>query len=123
VVYPQELTTAANKMYPLQDNVLSILNTLATNAANLGEPWGNDEYGKQFASGPNGYIASRDALIQGPSGALPALATWLQFFGDDMTSAAQAFGAAEDSATQYFDPAGYDSGYGSGSDSSGSSNS
>jgi hypothetical protein len=106
VVYPQELTTAANKMYPLQDQVLGILNTLSTNAANLGEPWGTDDYGKQFASGPKGYLASRDTLIQGPSGALPALATWLQFFGDDMTSAAQAFDDAENSATQYFNPSG-----------------
>jgi hypothetical protein len=105
VVYPEALRSAAGKMYGLQDQVNGILAALSTNINSLGRPRGDDSYGNQFASGPSGYLASRDALTQGPSGALPATASWLQFFGDDMTSAAQGFQDAEDSADQYFDPA------------------
>jgi hypothetical protein len=65
LVYLEALSTADNKMYGFQDQVNGILNTLVTNANSLGEPWGNDSYGKQFASGPNGYIASRHALLEG----------------------------------------------------------
>jgi hypothetical protein len=109
-VYPEALTTAAYKMYGLQDKVQGICDNLVENANALGQPWGDDDYGKQFASGPKGYLASRDAMVQGPSGALPATASWLQFFGDDMIGAAKAFVDAENSADEYFDPSSGSSG-------------
>jgi hypothetical protein len=105
-VSPEALTAAANKMYSLQDRVAGIRNTLSTNAAGLGEPWGNDSYGKHFANGSEGYLANRDSLIQGPSGALPQLVTEFQSFGDDMTSAAASFERSEETAREHFDPSG-----------------
>ena len=106
VVDPDALTAAGREMYGLRDTVNGILENLTTTIANLGQPWGNDSYGNQFASGSQGYLASRDDLIDSASGALPTTASSLEYLGDDMVQASEAFGGTDDSAAGYFDPFG-----------------
>lgn len=65
-VYEDRLRTAGAATDGVRDRVLGVLGRLQTAINGRGEPWGGDgdTIGHQFASGPEGYLANRDGLIE-----------------------------------------------------------
>jgi hypothetical protein len=91
-VNPDQLTKAGNKMLAVQQKMNNIITTLDNAVGEAGtETWGNDSFGKGFADGDNGYIASRKQLISGGHD----MATSLTQFGNGMIDAAHTMSAAD----------------------------
>jgi len=63
-VDPELLRQAATKTQGVSDRISNALTTLKSSTDGLGTPWGDDEYGKQFADGKanNGYLAALSTL-------------------------------------------------------------
>ncbi|MEV6562791.1 hypothetical protein AB0M22_44225 [Nocardia sp. NPDC051756] len=90
-----ELPSAANGLF-------DILNKLHSNLQSLGQPWGDDKLGKQFAEGASGYVAAVDSVVgnastgSDASGAIPVFGQLLINYGATIQEAGKAFSAGED---------------------------
>ncbi|WP_067574569.1 hypothetical protein [Nocardia acidivorans] len=63
--YTDLLRTAATKTGKVRDGIEQIVDTLVTTANGRGEPWGDDTLGAGFANGDNGYLKSRNNILDG----------------------------------------------------------
>lgn len=63
--YADLLHTAAGKTGKVRDGIENVVDTLVTNSAGRGEPWGSDTLGAGFAEGDNGYLKSRNNILDG----------------------------------------------------------
>ncbi|MFE3188748.1 hypothetical protein ACFXHA_07035 [Nocardia sp. NPDC059240] len=63
--YHDLLVTASRKTGEVRDGIQGVVDQFTSAADALGEPWGNDSLGKQFADGEQGYLASRKNIVEG----------------------------------------------------------
>ncbi|WP_216897427.1 hypothetical protein [Nocardia alni] len=89
------LSTAGSNFANLSNTLSSITSNLSATIDALGEPWGDDKIGEQFASGASGYLASKDSLL-GATGSLPSFSSIFTAYGSDIVDAAEAFNKGED---------------------------
>ena len=61
-VDPDRLRSAADQLADVGDQVKGISSSLHSQVDALGEPWGDDSTGHQFADGEKGYLAQKDAV-------------------------------------------------------------
>lgn len=64
---------AAPKTEQAADRAETVLAVLAEELAAAGHPWGDDEFGRQFAEGPQGYRAASAHLSAGAEAVQKAL--------------------------------------------------
>ncbi|PXX61724.1 hypothetical protein DFR70_108282 [Nocardia tenerifensis] len=104
-VDPDALIDKGKKLAELPgapNGLFEILTKLSGNLQRLGEPWGDDKLGKQFAEGKEGYLSAKDAVVgngsTGPdaSGAVPVYAQLLVNYGRTLEEAGKAFAGGED---------------------------
>lgn len=88
------LAHAGQQFEDLNNTLAAVVSTLTSTIDGLGEPWGDDSMGKQFASGSSGYLAAKDSLV-GTTGALASFGQIFQVYGADIVAAAQAFDAGD----------------------------
>ncbi|WP_216912400.1 hypothetical protein OG225_38500 [Nocardia sp. NBC_01377] len=60
--YPNLLDIAAGKTGRVRDAINTVMGTLDVSLAGRGAPWGDDEMGRRFSDGPEGYLSSRGNL-------------------------------------------------------------
>ncbi|MFI5777153.1 hypothetical protein [Nocardia sp. NPDC051570] len=67
---PESFTKSAGKTQHVADRIGEIWQTLDTGLSALGEPWGTDRTGSQFANGDgdNGYVKTKANVEQGLTG-------------------------------------------------------
>ncbi|MGO4615057.1 hypothetical protein AB4305_11975 [Nocardia sp. 2YAB30] len=98
-----KLRKAAHSADDLHDKVAAILATVKSNTESLGEPWGDDSYGTEFAKT---YLPNRDELLDhssdGKPGALPGLAKTFGDMSDVQTKSANYLQAQEDKNAERF---------------------
>ncbi|MEU7628729.1 hypothetical protein AB0C34_01920 [Nocardia sp. NPDC049220] len=98
-----KLHKAAHSAEDLRDKVADILATVKNNTEALGEPWGDDSYGTEFAKS---YVPNRDELLDrsgdGKPGALPGLAKTFGDMSDAQTESAHYLQAWEDKNAEGF---------------------
>ncbi|MVU78986.1 hypothetical protein GPX89_17250 [Nocardia sp. ET3-3] len=63
--YHDLLITASRKTGDVRDGIQGVVDTFESSADGLGEPWGSDSLGKQFAEGAQGYLASKKNIVDG----------------------------------------------------------
>lgn len=104
-VDPEALTDKGRKLAELPsapNGLFEILTRLNDNLARLGQPWGDDKLGQQFAEGSEGYLAAKESMVgngsTGPdaSGAIPVYGQLLVNYGRTLEEAGKAFGLGED---------------------------
>ncbi|MGW4741933.1 hypothetical protein [Nocardia xishanensis] len=104
-VDPEALMDKGKKLSELPsapNGLFEILTKLGDNLQRLGQPWGDDKLGKQFAEGSEGYLAAKDSVVgngsTGPdaSGAVPVYGQLLVNYGRTLEEAGKAFGSGED---------------------------
>lgn len=109
-VDPQDLINKGKRLAELPSapkGLFDILSTLSDSLQRLGNPWGGDEFGKQFAEGATGYSASAEALVGNASresdatGAIPIFGQLLVNYGTTIEQAGRAFAAGEDLYAQW----------------------
>ncbi|BDT90670.1 hypothetical protein IFM12275_06460 [Nocardia sputorum] len=109
-VDPQDLINKGKRLADLPSSpkgLFDVLGTLSDSLQRLGNPWGADEFGKQFADGATGYSASAEALVgnasRGPdaTGAIPIFGQLLVNYGTTIEQAGRAFAAGEDLYAQW----------------------
>lgn len=109
-VDPQDLINKGKRLAELPSEpkgLFDILSTLSDSLQRLGNPWGADEFGRQFAEGATGYSASAEALVGNASrgsdatGAIPIFGQLLVNYGDTIEQAGRAFAAGEDLYAQW----------------------
>ncbi|MFQ6395310.1 hypothetical protein ACLMAJ_17805 [Nocardia sp. KC 131] len=92
-----ELRKAAHSADDLRDKVTAILATVKNDTESLGEPWGDDSYGAEFAKT---YVPNRDELLHsgsdGKPAALPGLVQAFRDMSDLQTKSANYLQAVED---------------------------
>ncbi|QIS02315.1 hypothetical protein F5X71_08245 [Nocardia brasiliensis] len=104
-VDPDALIDKGKKLAELPsepNGLFEILTTLNNNLQRLGQPWGDDKLGKQFAEGSEGYLAARESVVGNAStdsdatGAVPIYGQLLVNYGRTIEQAGKAFGLGED---------------------------
>ncbi|MGW8654360.1 hypothetical protein ACWGMO_33655 [Nocardia salmonicida] len=91
----------------LSGGLFDILTRLSDNLDRLGQPWGDDELGEQFAAGDKGYLSAVDALVGNAStgsnaeGAIPVFGQLLVNYGRSVEAAGKAFSLGEDLYAQW----------------------
>ncbi|MFI1915027.1 hypothetical protein [Nocardia sp. NPDC020380] len=63
--YHDLLVTASRKTGVVRDGIQGVVNTFESSADGLGQPWGTDSLGSQFANGAQGYLASKQNILDG----------------------------------------------------------
>lgn len=59
-VTPESLKATADHLADVSSKMKNVLSTLQSSLSAKGAPWGNDEPGRNFAEGSNGYVAQED---------------------------------------------------------------
>jgi len=59
-VSPDALRSTSEHLAVVSTQMKTVLSTLQGLLSNAGEPWGDDSTGRDFADGPNGYLAQTD---------------------------------------------------------------
>ncbi|MFF3228124.1 hypothetical protein ACFYV7_35385 [Nocardia suismassiliense] len=104
-VDPEALIDKGKKLAELPslpNGLFEILAKLNNNLQSLGQPWGDDKMGKQFAEGDQGYLKSKDTLVgnasTGPDakGAVPVYGQLLVNYGRTIEEAGKVFGNGDD---------------------------
>lgn len=93
-VSPDRLRTAADHLTDVSDRMKTILSSLNGQAESLGQPWGDDDTGHQFADGDDGYLARKDMVGR----AADSAAAFLEELADNIRTAANTF-EQQDSVT------------------------
>ncbi|MEV6095116.1 hypothetical protein [Nocardia sp. NPDC051981] len=63
--YHDLLITASRKTGEVRDGIQGVVDDLESRSAALGQPWGTDSLGSQFANGAQGYLASKKNIVEG----------------------------------------------------------
>ncbi|OJF78356.1 hypothetical protein NS14008_02880 [Nocardia seriolae] len=63
--YHDLLVTASRKTGEVHDGIQGVVDRLASATAALGDPWGSDSLGNQFANGAQGYLARKKNIVEG----------------------------------------------------------
>ncbi|MEC3955055.1 hypothetical protein VMT65_18585 [Nocardia sp. CDC153] len=63
--YHDLLVTASRKTGDVRDGIQGVVDALVSRTEALGEPWGGDSLGSQFANGEQGYLASKKNIVDG----------------------------------------------------------
>ncbi|MFC9437130.1 hypothetical protein [Nocardia sp. NPDC057030] len=104
-VDPADLIDKGKKLAELPSaakGLFDIMNKLHSTLQSLGQPWGDDKLGKQFAEGASGYVAAVDSVVgnastgSDASGAIPVFGQLLINYGATIQEAGKAFSAGED---------------------------
>ena len=59
-VTPDELRATSEHLAAVSSQMKGVMSSLMGLLSSEGEPWGNDETGRDFAEGSNGYLAQKD---------------------------------------------------------------
>jgi uncharacterized protein YukE len=59
-VSPDDLRSTSEHLAEVSSQMKTVLSNLMGLLSQEGEPWGNDSTGRNFADGPNGYLAQND---------------------------------------------------------------
>ncbi len=59
-VSPDDLRSTSEHLAAVSTQMKNVLSSLQGLLSHEGEPWGNDSTGRDFADGPNGYLAQKD---------------------------------------------------------------
>jgi uncharacterized protein YukE len=86
-VNPDGLRAAASHMVDVGDQVKAVLSSLNSQIDALGQPWGDDSVGHQFANGDKGYLAQKDNV----TAAVTSMSQFIDGLADSLKTTADSF--------------------------------
>jgi hypothetical protein len=92
-VTPDELRRVSRDLHDESSKMKAVMSTLRAQLAAEGPVWGDDETGRQFADGPNGYLAQLDWVMR----SVDAKTDLLDYYSDLLKQAADTFQQADES--------------------------
>ena len=86
-VTPSELRSTSGDLHDVSSRMKGVMSLLRAQLGAEGAAWGGGSIGKQFADGPNGYLAQVDRV----GGSVDAKTSLLDDYSDKLKQAADTF--------------------------------